>query len=116
VVAFSAKDIDKLGLTDEEQIDIAIKNQAIIFTHDVDFLRIALRKRHPGIIYVHQQKLSVGECIRRLKVIAETKSPKKCRIESYSYEPKHAVIHLSSSFTLNSFRTAGYKHPRVKKH
>jgi len=79
VEAFSAKDIDKLGLTDEEQIEVAIKKQAVVFTHDVDFLRIALHKQHSGIIYVHQQKLSVGECIRRLKAIAETKSAEEMR-------------------------------------
>jgi len=77
VEAFSAKEIDKLGLTDEEQIEVATKKQAVIFTHDVDFLRIAIHKQHPGIIYVHQQKLTIGECIRRLKAIAETKSPEE---------------------------------------
>ena len=79
VEAFSAKDIDKLGLTDEEQIEVAVNKQAVIFTHDVDFLRIALHKQHSGIIYVHQQKLSVGECIGRLKAIAETKSAEEMR-------------------------------------
>jgi len=38
---------------------------------------MASKREHPGIIYVHQQKLSVGECIRRLKAIAETKSPEE---------------------------------------
>jgi len=79
VEAFSAKDTGKLGLTDERQIEAAAKSQAVIFTHDVDFLRIALHKQHLGIIYVHQQKLSVGECIRRLKAMAETKSPEEMR-------------------------------------
>jgi len=79
VEAFSAKDIGKLGITDEEQIEVATKKQAIIFTHDVDFLRIAIHKQHPGIIYVHQQKLSIGECIKRLKAIAETKPPEEMR-------------------------------------
>jgi len=79
VEAFSAKEIDKLGLTDEEQIEVATKKQAVIFTHDVDFLRIALHKQHPGIIYIHQQKLTIGECVRRLKAIAETKSPEEMR-------------------------------------
>jgi predicted nuclease of predicted toxin-antitoxin system len=79
VEAFSAKDIGKLGLTDEQQIEVATRKQAIIFTHDVDFLRLASHKQHPGIIYVHQQKLSVGECIKRLKTIAETKSPEEIR-------------------------------------
>ncbi len=79
IEAFSATDIDKLGLTDEEQIEVATRKQAIIFTHDVDFLRIAFHKQHLGIIYVRQQKLSIGECIRRLKAIAETKSPEEMR-------------------------------------
>jgi predicted nuclease of predicted toxin-antitoxin system len=79
IEAFSAKDIDKLGLTDEEQIEVAINKQAVIFTHDVDFLRIVLHKQHSGMIYVHQQKLSVGECIRRLKAIVEIKSPEEMR-------------------------------------
>ena len=76
---FSAKDIGKLGLTDEQQIEVATTKRAIIFTHDVDFLHMVSQREHPGIIYVHQQKLSVGECIRRLKTIAETKSLKEMR-------------------------------------
>ena len=79
VEAFSARDIGRLGLTDEEQIEVAAKKQAVIFTHDVDFLRVAIQKQHQGIIYVHQQKLSLGECIKRLKAIAETKSPDEMR-------------------------------------
>jgi predicted nuclease of predicted toxin-antitoxin system len=77
VNAFSAKDLGKLGQTDEEQLNTAIQNQAVIFTHDVDFLRMAVHKNHPGIIYVHQQKLTIGEVIIRLKIIAETKKPKE---------------------------------------
>ena len=77
--AFSAKDIGKLGLTDEQQIEVATTNRAVIFTHDVDFLRMASQREHPGIIYVHQQKLIVGECIKRLKAIAETKSLEEMR-------------------------------------
>jgi len=79
VNAFSAKDLGKLGLTDEEQLKTAVQNQAVIFTHDVDFIRIATSKNHWGLIYVHQQKLAIGECIKRLKIIAETKTPKEMR-------------------------------------
>jgi predicted nuclease of predicted toxin-antitoxin system len=74
VNAFSAKDLGKLGLTDEEQLKTAIQNQAAIFTHDVDFIKTAINKKHLGIIYVHQQKLTIGECIKKLKFIAETKT------------------------------------------
>ena len=72
IIALSAKDLDKLGLTDEEQLETAILNKAVIFTHDADFLRIACHKNHFGVIYVRQRKFSVGECVRKLKVIAET--------------------------------------------
>jgi len=72
VTAFSAKDLGKQGMTDEEQLKIAIKKKAVIFTNDADFLRIAADNNHFGVVYVHQRKLSVGECIKRLKVIAET--------------------------------------------
>ena len=44
VNAFSAKDLGKLGLTDEEQLKVAIQNQAVIFTHDTDFIKIAINK------------------------------------------------------------------------
>jgi predicted nuclease of predicted toxin-antitoxin system len=47
-------------MTDEEQLETAIQKEAAIFTHDTDFLRMAIGREHFGIIYVHQQKLSVG--------------------------------------------------------
>ena len=47
----------------------------LFFSHDDDFLRLAHQwtqqnRPHGGIIYVHQEKLSLGECIRRLEEIA----------------------------------------------
>ncbi len=61
-------------MTDEAQLAVAVELGAVIFTCDTDFIRIALSTHHLGVIYVHQQKLTVGECIKRLKIIAETKS------------------------------------------
>ena len=66
-------------MTDEEQLETAIQNRASIFTHDADFLRVAVDTNHLGIIYVHQQKMSVGECIKKLKVLAETTRPDEMR-------------------------------------
>jgi len=54
-------------MTDEEQLKTAIKNKAVIFTNDANFLRIAADNNYFGVVYVHQRKLSVGECIKRLK-------------------------------------------------
>ena len=75
VDAFSARDFENLGLTDEEQLSFAKDDQSAIFTHDTDFLRIAIRwvetgKSHQGIIYCHQKDYTSGECIRRLKLLA----------------------------------------------
>ena len=63
-------------MTDDEQLEVASQYNAVIFTHDLDFLRIALNRRHSGIVFVHRQKYNVGECIRKLKIIAETSSVK----------------------------------------
>jgi predicted nuclease of predicted toxin-antitoxin system len=76
VEALSARDAGNLGLTDEQQLAYAQALNMVLFTHDEDFLKIAHERLmagqpHSGIIYVHQQKLSLGEMIRRLKVIAE---------------------------------------------
>lgn len=54
------------------------------FTYDDDLLRIAHQwsqqgKTHWGIIYVHEQKLSVGECIRRLASYDLLTDPEKMK-------------------------------------
>jgi hypothetical protein len=33
------------------------------------FLSLALNKRHSGVVYVHQQKYSIGDLIRNLKLL-----------------------------------------------
>ena len=43
VDAFSARDSDNLGLSDEEQLIYAAKEKVTIFTHDTDFLQVAAR-------------------------------------------------------------------------
>jgi predicted nuclease of predicted toxin-antitoxin system len=73
--AFSARERDKFGLTDEEQLIFAKEEKGAIFTHDADFLRIAVRwvnegKTHCGVIYCHQTAYGIGDCIRNLKILA----------------------------------------------
>lgn len=74
VDAFSARDAGNLGLTDEEQLVYAGKEKVTVFTHDTDFLQIAARwldegRTHQGIIYCHQKRYSVGECVRKLRLL-----------------------------------------------
>jgi hypothetical protein len=67
VEAFSARDRDKLGLTDEAQLIFAGEEKVTIFTHDTDFLRIAAQwidegREHCGVIYCHQTAYGIGDC------------------------------------------------------
>ncbi len=64
-------------MSDEEQLHYAARERAVLFTHDADLIRVAWDwtqkgKEHWGVIYVHPEKLSLGECIRRLKEYATT--------------------------------------------
>jgi len=72
VKAISARDAGNLGLSDEEQLAYASKNNLIIVTHDDDFLSMAMECEHSGIAYVHQEKYKVGDLIRILKLLWET--------------------------------------------
>ncbi len=69
VKVISARDADNLGLSDKEQLDYATKNKLVIVTHDDDFLSMAMKFEHKGIVYVHQQKYNVGDLIRKLKLL-----------------------------------------------
>jgi len=72
VEAFSARDRDKLSLTDKEQLIFAREEKSTIFTPD--FLRIAAQwidegRAHCGVIYCHQNAYGIGDCIRNLKIL-----------------------------------------------
>jgi hypothetical protein len=80
VTAISARDAGNLRLTDEEQLVYASSQRMVLFTHDEDFLKLAgqfmvAQRDHWGIVYVHQDKLSLGECIYRLYELAEIAEP-----------------------------------------
>jgi len=76
----SCKDANNLSLSDRQQLDYSYENGFVLFTHDDDFLKldaeyISQGKKHCGIIYAHQKDYSIGECIRRLKLIVDVLSP-----------------------------------------
>ena len=84
VDALSARDAGNLGLTDRQQLAYATANHMAEFTHDADFLQLAHEfhqtgEHHWGVIYVRQNKLAVGEIIRRLKEISDLREPDDLR-------------------------------------
>jgi len=82
--ARSCRDVENYGLTDEQQLDYARQNCFVIFTHDDDFLKLNIEhaahgKEHAGVIYAHQRSFSIGECIRRIKIIVDILSPEEMK-------------------------------------
>jgi len=82
VNAFSVREEDAIGIKDEEHFKKAQNLEAVIFTHDPDFLRIAEElvkqgRKHYGVIFVEMHRLSLGECIRRLALYSEILSPEE---------------------------------------
>jgi predicted nuclease of predicted toxin-antitoxin system len=67
--ALTARDTGNLRLSDVEQLEYAKVKKLVIVTHDDDFLFLATTFEHAGIVYVHQQKYSIGELIRNLKLL-----------------------------------------------
>ena len=51
-----------------------------LFTHDIDFVVEGSRRQadgvpFPPIIYVHQSKLTAGECVRQLEYLSKMSDP-----------------------------------------
>ncbi len=76
VKAFSALERRMIGATDLEHFKYAAEIKAVIFTHDHHFLEIANKlimkgKSHYGVIFIEMNRLSIGECVKRLSLYAE---------------------------------------------
>ena len=71
------------GLTsfpDPVVFDRAIELQRIVFSQDQDFLAEAKRRQaegisFPGVVYGRQLRVSIGDCVRDLEIIAKVGSP-----------------------------------------
>ena len=71
------------GLTsfpDPVVFDRAIELQRIVFSQDQDFLAEAKHRQaegisFPGVVYARQLRVSIGDCVRDLEIIAKVGSP-----------------------------------------
>lgn len=84
IKAFSAIEKGAIGVSDMEHFRYASDMQAVIFTHDHHFLKIAKSltkegKDHWGVIFVEMNKLSIGECIKRLALYADVLSAEEMK-------------------------------------
>jgi uncharacterized protein with PIN domain len=67
-------------LDDSELLDRATELERVLFTRDYNLLQEATKRQRTGvpfygIIYAHQLKISIGDCVRDLEIIAEAGSP-----------------------------------------
>ena len=65
------REVGLRGASDEEQLAFATSQHRIIVTTDEDFLALAPRQPHLGILYWHQERRSIGEVIRRIVRLCE---------------------------------------------
>ncbi len=67
----SARELGYLNKSDEFHLKKASELNAVILTHDTDFLRMASNPniKHNGIIFAHPKNVSIGQCIRDVELI-----------------------------------------------
>jgi predicted nuclease of predicted toxin-antitoxin system len=67
----AAVELGYRGKSDAFHLAKASELEAVILTHDVDFLMMASMPgtKHHGIIFAHAKNVSAGECIRGVDLI-----------------------------------------------
>jgi predicted nuclease of predicted toxin-antitoxin system len=80
VDVLTVQEDDQTGVSDEMVLARSITLNRVVFTQDDDFLLIANRLQQQGVyftgvIYGHQQKVTVGDCVRDLEMIAKAAAP-----------------------------------------
>ncbi len=71
------------GTPDSILLDHATALKRVLFSQDDDFLAEAHYRQAVGIdffgvIYAHQQNISIGDCVRDLELIAKVCDPSDC--------------------------------------
>jgi hypothetical protein len=73
-------DVDRAGIEDEKQLEYAARTKRVLYTCNIgDFHRlhkewIRRNKSHYGIIFVPQQRYSIGDQIRRILHLSAVKT------------------------------------------
>lgn len=73
---------DRSGFPDPEILDRATELGRVVFSEDQDFLVEAQRRQAAGIdfsgvFFARQSRVSIGECIRDLEIIARLGEPEE---------------------------------------
>jgi hypothetical protein len=83
VAVLTAQEDGAHRLEDATLLDRATALVRVLFTHDDDLLREAAEHQRygiafAGVVYAHQLKVTIGQCIRDLELIAKVNDPEDC--------------------------------------
>ncbi len=86
----TAQEDGRAGAPDEEILNRSTELGRVLFSQDDDLLRVAKQCQvggipFSGVIYAHQLRITIGECIRDLELVAEAAQPQ---------ELVNSVLHL----------------------
>jgi len=84
VDVLTAQEDDAATLSDSELLDRATILRRVLFTFDDDLLEEAHARQgagveFAGVVYAHPLKISIGECVNNLHLIAEAADPEDVR-------------------------------------
>jgi hypothetical protein len=82
VDVLTVQDEGREGEADPQLLDRATELGRVMFTRDSDFLKEASRRQasgeaFAGVIYAHQLRVSIGECISDLELLALACEPQE---------------------------------------
>jgi len=83
VDVLTVQEDSRTGTPDSILLDRATGLGRVMFSQDDDFLAEANRRlaegiNFAGVIYTHQQNVSIGDCVRDLELIAKASDPEDC--------------------------------------
>lgn len=76
VEVYTTRDLGKLGASDTEQLQTAIALNAVLVTHDVDFLQMQATQT----LFIKEQQFGIGFIVRVLEQIAN-----HCNLSDFTY-------------------------------
>ena len=78
----TAQEDGRSGASDEDILDRSTELRRVLFSQDDDLLAEAKRRqlegvRFGGVVYAHQLRITIGECVRDLELVAEATQPEE---------------------------------------
>lgn len=80
VDVLTAQEDGSARLSDPDLLDRATSLRRVLFSQDDDLLREAARRQahgldFAGVVYAHQLRITIGQCVEDLSLIAEAGEP-----------------------------------------